>query len=59
MTPSLLIRAAQPADAAAIAAIFTVYVESSVVTFEVDPPAPNDWLDKIRAASGVSSRWGA
>ena len=38
-----LIRPAAPGDLDAVAAIFSHYVTSSVVTFEVTPPMTEDW----------------
>jgi L-amino acid N-acyltransferase YncA len=40
---SVLIRPATAGDLGAVAAIFAHYVTSSVVTFEVTPPAVEDW----------------
>jgi L-amino acid N-acyltransferase YncA len=41
--PDPVIRPAAPGDLGAVAAIFGHYVTSSVVTFEVTPPAAEDW----------------
>jgi L-amino acid N-acyltransferase YncA len=38
-----VIRPAAPRDLDAVAAIFTHYVTSSVITFEVTPPTAQDW----------------
>jgi phosphinothricin acetyltransferase len=51
------IRAADPArDAAACAAIYAPYVTDTVVTFEVDPPPPDDMAARI-ARYGASHAW--
>jgi L-amino acid N-acyltransferase YncA len=42
-TPDNVIRPAGPGDLDAVAAIFSHYVTSSVVTFEVTPPTARDW----------------
>lgn len=41
--PDVLIRPAASGDLDAVAAIFSHYVTSSVVTFEVTPPTAEDW----------------
>ena len=41
--PDPVIRPAAPGDFAAVAAIFSHYVTTSVITFEVTPPAAGDW----------------
>jgi phosphinothricin acetyltransferase len=43
------IRAATPADAAAIAAIYNWYVEHTVITFEVDPVPAAEMAQRIEA----------
>jgi L-amino acid N-acyltransferase YncA len=54
MTPPFTLRDAVPADAAAIAAIYNHYVLHTTVTFEDDPIAAADIvqrMDSVRAAS--------
>jgi L-amino acid N-acyltransferase YncA len=41
--PEPVIRSAAPGDLDAVAAIFSHYVASSVITFEVTPPTAQDW----------------
>jgi phosphinothricin acetyltransferase len=41
--PDTVIRPAAPGDLGAVAAIFSHYVTSSVITFEVTPPAAEYW----------------
>lgn len=41
--PNPVIRPAAPGDLRAVAAIFSHYVTSSVITFEVTPPTAGDW----------------
>jgi L-amino acid N-acyltransferase YncA len=41
--PDPVIRPAAPGDLDAVAAIFSHYVTSSVITFEVTPPTAQDW----------------
>jgi len=41
------VRAAIPADMARVAAIYAHYVATSVATFEVDPPPPDYWHDRL------------
>ena len=42
-----LIRPARPADCAAIAEIFAGYVTGTVITFQLTPPAPAYWEDRL------------
>lgn len=42
-TPDPVIRPAAPGDLDAVAAIFSHYVTSSVITFEATPPNAGDW----------------
>jgi L-amino acid N-acyltransferase YncA len=51
-SPSSLIRPAEPRDLDAIAAIFSHYVTTSVVTFEVTPPTAGDWRRTLDQLSG-------
>ena len=44
--PQLVVRAAVPADAEAVAAIFAHYVTTSVATFEEVAPAAADWRQR-------------
>jgi len=48
----VLVRAALPADAEAIAGIFAHYVMTSVVTFEETPPTAGHWRDRMAALAG-------
>jgi len=45
--------AAVPGDLPAVAAIYRPYVESSVITFEVDPPDAESWR---RRFDGLEAR---
>ena len=45
--PQLVVRAAVPADAEAVAAIFAHYVTTSVATFEEVAPAAADWRQRL------------
>jgi L-amino acid N-acyltransferase YncA len=53
--PQLVVRAAVPADAEAVAAIFAHYVATSVATFEEVAPAAADWRQRLagRAAQNL------
>ena len=53
--PQPVVRAAVPADAEPVAAIFAHYVATSVATFEEVAPAAADWLQRIgdRAARNL------
>jgi L-amino acid N-acyltransferase YncA len=42
-SPDPVIRPAEPGDLDAVAAIFSHYVTTSVITFEVTPPTAEDW----------------
>jgi L-amino acid N-acyltransferase YncA len=44
------IRDATPADAAACAAIYAPYVRETTVSFELEPPAPEEMAERIAAA---------
>lgn len=46
------VRAATPDDTVAVAAIFTHYVESSVVTFETVAPPAAAWVEKLAGIRG-------
>lgn len=48
----ILIRAAAPADAAQIAAIYAPYVTASAVSFEADPPSAQVIRQRMKAADG-------
>lgn len=48
-----VIRLAAPGDLGAVAAIFSHYVTSSVVTFELSPPTVEDWR---RTCDGLTER---
>jgi L-amino acid N-acyltransferase YncA len=51
-TPDIVIRPVAPSDLDAVAAIFSHYVTSSVITFEVTPPRVEHWsrtLDDLAA----------
>jgi L-amino acid N-acyltransferase YncA len=45
--PEPFVRAADPADAGPVAAIFAHYVATSVATFEEVAPAPADWRRRL------------
>lgn len=47
------IRAATPGDAAAIADIYAPYVAGSQVSFEVEPPRPDEMLTRMAAGAGL------
>jgi phosphinothricin acetyltransferase len=47
------LRAATPADAAAIAGIYAPYVTDSIVSFETEPPTPEEVRARIEAAQGL------
>lgn len=49
----LTIRAAAPADAAAITAIYTPYVEGSIVSFETEPPDVEAMRGRIEAGGAL------
>ncbi len=51
--PDPVIRPAVPGDLDAVAAIFSHYVTSSVITFEVIPPTAEDWR---RARDEIAAR---
>jgi phosphinothricin acetyltransferase len=46
------LRAATPDDAAAVAAIYANYVTGSIVTFELDPPSPEEMAGRMAAVAG-------
>ena len=48
------VRAAAPADAEPVAAIFAHYVTSSVTTFEEVPPTAADWARKLADLTSLS-----
>jgi phosphinothricin acetyltransferase len=43
------VREAQPADAAAIAAIYAPYVLETSITFELEPPTPGEFVARMAA----------
>ena len=45
--PQLVVRAAAPADAEAVAAIFAHYVTTSVATFEEVAPSAGQWRQRL------------
>lgn len=47
------LRAARPADAAAIAAIYAPYVTDSIVSFETDPPSEAEMRARIEACGDL------
>jgi L-amino acid N-acyltransferase YncA len=51
----MLVRAAEPRDAPAIAAVYAHYVHTSVASFATEAPSPQDWLDTLdqRTAQGL------
>ena len=50
--PPAVVRAAVPADAGQVAAIFAHYVTTSVATFEEVPPAVADWRRRLGDLTG-------
>ena len=50
--PPAVVRAAVPADAGQIAAIFAHYVTTSLATFEEVPPAAADWRRRLSDLTG-------
>ncbi|TYP86616.1 GNAT family N-acetyltransferase [Blastococcus xanthinilyticus] len=48
--PDPFVRDAVPGDAAACAAIYAPYVTGTAITFETDPPAPEQMAGRIAAA---------
>lgn len=44
------LRAATAADAATLAAIYAPYVTDSIVSFETEPPSPDDFRARVEAA---------
>jgi L-amino acid N-acyltransferase YncA len=47
----LIVRAATPADAPAIAAIYAHHVLHGTASFETEPPTPEFWTEKIAAVT--------
>jgi phosphinothricin acetyltransferase len=47
------LRAAEPGDAAAIAAIYAPYVLTGTVSFEFDPPDPRQMRSRMEASGGL------
>ena len=56
MTPPVIRDAEPEGDAAACAAVYAPYVAESAVSFEADPPTPEQMAGRIRAY-GVSHAW--
>jgi phosphinothricin acetyltransferase len=50
--PQAVVRAAAPADAERVAAIFAHYVTTSVATFEEVPPTAADWRQRLGELAG-------
>ena len=48
----ILVRRVRPADAAAISALYRPYVETSRITFELDPPDPSEIAARIAKVAG-------
>lgn len=48
------VRVARPEDAARIAAIYAPYVESTPITFEIDPPSADDMRERVER---IQARW--
>jgi L-amino acid N-acyltransferase YncA len=46
----VIVRDADPADAATCAAIYAPYVRDTAISFELDPPSPEQMADRIAAA---------
>lgn len=46
-----LVRDATQADAAACAAIYAPYVRDTAITFELEPPSPDEMAERIAAAA--------
>lgn len=51
MTAGLIVRAARPDDAAAIAAIYAPYVRDTAITFELDAPGAEAMRGRIESVS--------
>jgi phosphinothricin acetyltransferase len=51
------LRAADPGDLAAIAAIYAHYVENTVITFDLEPPPAAAWRAKWDAAQSAGYPW--
>jgi L-amino acid N-acyltransferase YncA len=49
----VILRAATPADAATIAAIYAPYVTDTIVSFETEPPSPAEMERRIEAAGAL------
>lgn len=46
------LRPATPDDAAAVAAIYAAYVTGTAVTFELEPPSPDEMRGRVEAVAG-------
>lgn len=55
--PALQVRAATPADAAAVADIYNYYVAHTVVTFEEQPVSAGDMAARIAEVQGIGLPW--
>jgi L-amino acid N-acyltransferase YncA len=52
----MIVRDAMPADAAACAAIYAPYVRETIVSFELEPPTPEEMAERM-AASQARHAW--
>jgi phosphinothricin acetyltransferase len=55
--PACSLRAAEPADAAGIAAIYNHYVAETIVTFEEEPVAPAEMALRIDGVQSIGLPW--
>lgn len=55
--PTVTIRSAAPADAAAVADIYNHYIRDSVATFEEEPVTPGDMLARFETVHAASFSW--
>ena len=55
LATTVSVRPAVPGDLPAVSAIYRTYVESSVISFEVEPPSPARWQERfdLVAARGL------
>ncbi len=51
MPTELEIRTARDADCESVSELYARYVRHSVATFELVPPSPSEWQDKLRSIS--------
>ena len=54
---ALRVRVAEPADAAALAAIYNHYVRETVVTFEEEPVAPAEMARRVESVRATGLPW--